>query len=180
MQRFKPVVLVIGALFASGAFAGTAAAVLASSSGGPQQRIDTRTDDSASSTNSSTFIDVPGMNVDVVVPANQSRLVEAPFYAESRCDGNQTGRCAVRIIATNLANGGSVELGPASGSDYSFDTDTAAAADDGEEGHAMSRSRRLSGGANGVTYRIRVQFAVANANTQFRLDDKHLTVNTHL
>ena len=53
------------------------------------------------------------------------------------------------------------------------------AIDDGWEGHGMERSKRLFGGPKGATYRIRVQYAVTNANIAFRLDDWHLAVLTN-
>jgi len=63
---------------------------------------------------------------------------------------------------------------------YAFDSDpTPGAVNDNYEGHGMERSRRLPGGPNGTTYRIRVQYAVTNANIPFRLDDWHLAVITN-
>jgi hypothetical protein len=181
MQRFKPVALVIGALFVTGALTGTAAAVLTSDSGGAEVRVDKRTENAPFWTSSPNFIDVPGMNVVVSVPANQSRLYDVPYFAESQCDGPMSGICSIQIIATNLATGQSVELNPQAGIDYAFDSDPAGAATvDFQEGHGMERSRRLSGGDNGTQYRIRVQAAVTNPNTTFRLDEQHLAVHTNL
>ena len=86
----------------------------------------------------------------------------------------------MRIIATNIATGGSIELNPQAGMDYAFDSDMAGAVDDLFEGHGMERSRRLPGGAHGTNYRIRVQYAVTNNTIGFRLDDWHLAVHTNL
>lgn len=178
----KRVALAVGALFAAGILAGTAAAVLTSNAGGAQVRVDKRTNNLPSATKSTSFVDLPGANVVVSIPRNQSRLYDVPFFAESSCSQPGSGGwCSVRIIATNLANGASVELNPASGIDYAFDSDTVAGAtDDMWEGHGMERSRRLFGGPNGAAYRIRVQYAVTNPNITFRLDDWHLAVHTNL
>jgi hypothetical protein len=180
-SRMKRIALLIGALFAAGILTGTATAVLGASSGGAQLRVDKRTNNLPSTTKRTTFLDLPGANVVVRVPKNQSRLYDVPFFAESRCTWPGSGGwCSVRIIATNLANNASVELNPASGIDYAFDSDpTPGAIDDNWEGHGMERSRRLFGGANGATYRIRVQYAVTNPNITFTLDDWHLAVLTN-
>ena len=129
---------------------------------------------------STAWQDLPGANVRVSVPPNASRLYDVPFFAESRCFGPQGGLCNVRIIATNLANGNSVELKPQSGVDYGFDTDIPGALDDFYEGHGMERSHRLPGGPNGAVYAIRVQWRVANPTSIFQLDDWHLAVHTNV
>ena len=177
----KRVALAIGALFAVGALTGSAAAVLTADAGGAELRVDKRTNNVPSATRSLTFVDLPGANVLVRVPANQSRLYDVPFFAESSCSWpGSGGHCSVRIIATNIANGASVELNPVAGLDYAFDSDpTPGAVNDNREGHGMERSRRLFGGANGTTYRIRVQYAVTNVNIPFILDDWHLAVHTN-
>ena len=174
------VALVAGALLVTGVLTGTAAAVLTGDVGGAQIRVDKRTNNVPSATRSTTFIDLPGANVVVAVPANQSRLYDVPFFAESLCNGPGTGACRMRIIATNIANGASIELNPVSGFDYAFDSDMAGNLDDLREGHGLERSRRLPGGANGTQYRIRVQYSVTNAATTFTLDDWHLAVLTNL
>ena len=76
--------------------------------------------------------------------------------------------------------GGTIELNPAAGADYAFDSDMAGGLDDLREGHGMERSKRLPGGANGTNYTIQVQFAVTNAQSAFTLDDWHLAVLTNL
>ena len=156
-----------------------AVAVLFADAGGTQVRVDLRSETTAQTTNSVAFVDLPGANATVVVPANSSRLVEAAFSGESRCAGpGGGGWCSTRVIATNTVTGASVELRPQAGIDYAFDTDMTGATDDLYEGHAMDRVMRLPGGANGATYRIRVQWVVTNNTIQFRLDDWLLTVRT--
>jgi hypothetical protein len=180
-HRMKRIAMAIGVLFAAGVLTGTAAAVLTSDAGGAQLRVDKRTNNVPSATRSTTFVDLPGANVVVRIPPNQSRLYDVPFFAESRCSwpGNG-GHCSVRVIATNLATGGSVEFNPVTGLDYAFDADpTPGAVNDNAEGHGMERSRRLPGGPNGAAYRIRVQYAVTTPNIPFVLDDWHLAVLTN-
>jgi hypothetical protein len=180
-RMYKRVAVVIGALLATVALTGTAAAVLTSDSGGAQVRVDKRTSNLSTSTKSTTFVDVPGANVRVSIPPDQTRLYDVPFFAESRCFWpGSGGQCSIRIIATNVANGASVELNPQAGLDYAFDSDMAGALDDRLEGHGLERSRRLPGGPNGATWAIRVQYAVTNANLVFTLDDWHLAVLTNL
>jgi hypothetical protein len=176
----KRVALVIGAVLATGALTGTAAAVLTGDVGGAEIRVDKRQENVLRTTSSQAWLDLPGANVVVSVPANTSRLFDVPFFAESRCSGPQAGLCNVRIIATNIATGGSVELKPQSGVDYGFDTDIPGAFDDYYEGHGMERSHRLPGGSNGTQYRIRVQWRVANPASVFQLDDWHLAVHTNV
>jgi ferredoxin len=96
---------------------------------------------------------VPGSEIHLITP-EESLLVNARFTAESACNGQAAGACVVRIIA------GITQLDPASGRDYV------------EEGHAMERSRRLPAG----NYDIRVEYAVTNAATVFKLDDWHFAV----
>jgi hypothetical protein len=177
----KRAALVAGALLATGVLTGTAAAVLTGDTGGAQVRVDKRTNNLPSRTSSTAWVDLPGANVVVSVPANQSRLYDVPFFAESQCAGpGGGGACVMRIIATNIATGASIELNPVSGADYAFDSDMAGNLDDLREGHALERSRRLPGGPNGTQYRIRVQYAVTNATIGFTLDDWHLAVLTNL
>jgi hypothetical protein len=181
-RTLKRIALAIAALFAVGVLTGTAAAVLTSDAGGAEVRVDKRTNNLPSTTKRTSFVDLPGANVLVRVPKNQSRLYDVPFFAESRCSWPGSGGwCSVRIIATNVANGASIELNPVAGIDYAFDSDPIpGAVDDMWEGHGMERSRRLPGGPNGTTYRIRVQYAVTNPNITFTLDDWHLAVHTNL
>jgi hypothetical protein len=181
-RMFKRVAMIIAGLFAVGALTGTAAAVLTADAGGAQVRVDKRTSNLPSVTRSTSFIDLPGANLLVAVPANQSRLYDVPFFAESQCSSPGSGGwCSVRVLATNTTTGASVELNPITGIDYAFDSDAIpGAADDMWEGHGMERSRRLFGGPRGTVYRIRVQYAVTNAAITFRLDDWHLAVHTNL
>lgn len=165
-------------ILAAGIVAGSAAVALVAGFGGGDIRVDVRSEVAASATNSILYVDIPGANVVVNVPAGTSRLFVARFAGESQCFGaaaSPVGYCSLQIIATNTA-GASVPFDPASGIDYAFDSNPAGAADDLWEGNAMERSKRLRTG----TYRIRVQRRVSNAGTVFRLDDWHFSVETRV
>lgn len=177
-RTLKKLGAVVGALLVSGALAGTAAAVLTSDAGGPQVKVDKRTNNVPTTTSATNWVNLPGATVGVFVPANTTRLYDVPFFAESLCNGPAAGACTIRIIA-NGPNG-TVELNPQAGADYAFDSDMPGGLDDLREGHGMERSKRLPGGANGTNYTIQVQFAVTNAQTAFTLDDWHLAVLTNL
>lgn len=178
---FKRILILAGALVVTGALAGTAAAVITADTGGAEVRVDKRTNDLPSTTSNTFWSDLPGASLVVNVPANQSRLYDVPFFAESQCVGpGGGGACSVRIVAINIASGAVIELNPQSGIDYAFDSDMAGATDDLREGHGMERSKRLLGGQNGANYQIEVQYAVTNNNIVFTLDDWHLAVHTNL
>ena len=177
-RTLKKLGAVVGALLVSGALAGTAAAVLTADAGGAQVRVDKRTNNVPTTTNATNWVNLPGATVGVFVPANTTRLYDVPFFAESLCNGPAAGTCTVRIIA--IGPNGTIELNPQAGADFAFDTDMAGGLDDVREAHAMERSKRLAGGANGTNYTIQVQFAVTNAQTAFTLDDWHLAVLTNL
>ena len=178
-RTLKKLGAVIGALLVSGALAGTAAAVITWDTGGAQVKVDKRTNNVPSTTSSTDWVNLPGASVGVFVPANQTRLYDVPFFAESLCNGPASGGCSVRIMAFG-GPGGPIELNPVAGLDYAFDSDMVGNLDDLREGHGMERSKRLAGGANGQNYTIQVQFAVTNAQSVFTLDETHLAVLTNL
>jgi hypothetical protein len=154
-------------VLACGALAATA---LAFSTGGTQIQMINQESAVAASTSALVWTDLAPSAVSVTVPTNSTRLINARFTAESGCAGPNAGRCLARIIAVN-AGGGFVELSPIT-ADFMFDTDVAGLTDDGSEGNAMERSRRLPAG----TWRIVVQRMVTNATTSFVVDDWHHAV----
>jgi hypothetical protein len=161
------------ALLVLGVFAGTAAALLTASSGGTQVQMDNRADTDLQSTVQLPWTPLAGS--DILLTVQDTRLINARFTAESRCNGQPGGRCTVRIVAVNIVTGAVVELNPASGLDFSFDAVTPGAYDDTEEGHAMERSIRLQPGK----YRLRVEFGVSIPNVvKSTLDDWHFAVET--
>jgi hypothetical protein len=154
---------------------GTAMAVLSGSAGAGQLQMLNRGDDAPSVTSSTAFTDLPGSGITVTVPAGASQLVNARFTAESRCTRALPllgGSCSTRIVAQRIGvpfPPPPVELSPAAGLDYAFDS---VLGGDQREGHAMERSLRLATG----TYVIKVQRAVSTSAISFTLDDWHLAV----
>lgn len=178
-RTIKKLSVVLGALFVTGVLAGTAAAVLTVDAGGAMLRVDKRTNNVPTTTSQTdSWVNLPGASVGVAVPANTSRLYDVPFFAETQCNGPNSGNCAVRIVA--ISGGVATELNPVAGVDYAFDSDMTGAQDDLREGHGMERSKRLFGGVNGKNYTIQVQFRVVNPQSVFTLDDWHLAVHTNL
>jgi hypothetical protein len=168
-HRVKTATLAVTAIVACGALATTAAAVLTASSGGTQITMDNAGETAAAPAPGMAWANLPGSDINV----NGDSVINARFTAESTCNGEGAGACVVRIIAVNAA--GVTPLDPASGNDFAFDTDVPGGVDfDLAEGHAMERSRRLADGP----YVIRVQYAVTNPATAFRLDDWHFAVET--
>lgn len=169
----RTILTAVIAILAAGAFASTAAALLSSSSGTSQARMDNRASTDAVWTTSTTWQGLGPSWVSVTVPKGQSRLFNARFTAESQCYNNPGSVCAARIVA--VGSGGTVELSPASGMDFAFDA-PGVVHDESGESHAMERSIRLKAGS----YRIGVQYAVSNPTTKFFLDDWHFAVETSL
>ena len=148
---------------------GEEAAVLATASGGgPITAVRTRRETSASSSSSTSFVDVPGASASITVPSGQQALILARFSAESYCNDGTTGNTGNWCSARILIDG--VEMQPASGFDFAFDTD--GEADDYWESNSMDRSAVVGSGS----HTVKVQRAVTSAATVFRLDDWSLTV----
>jgi hypothetical protein len=170
--RRKPAAIAAATLLAFGALAGTAAAVLTGSTGTSQLRMDNRGDTTEQNTSSIVWKELAGSQI--LVKAHDTNLVNARFTAESQCYNGAGAWCAVRIIAVDIATGTIIELDPVSGMDFAFDAVAPGAHDETGEAHAMERSRRLTLGK----YWLRVQFAVSNPTTKFRLTNWHFAVET--
>jgi hypothetical protein len=153
---------------------GAAFAVLSFASGGFIERVAIARETSATTSSSTSFVDIPGAAVSVFVPSGSSKLIMARYSAESACSGGTGSQyCSVRIVARNSATGAITELQPASGLDFAFDsTDAGRETASSWESHSMDRSNRLGAGS----YTIRAQRAVTSSATAFRLDDWSLTV----
>ncbi len=151
--------------------AGVASALVTNATGTFSDRQYFATNDVAwtvpAATPSGAWVSVPGMTRTITVPAGTSRLLDARFTAESSCIGGSW--CSARIVYVT-PTGAIVELAPASGTDYAFDSPG------GEtwEGNAMERSSPtfLPPG----TYRVVVQAAKIGAVISYRLDDMHFVV----
>ena len=158
-------VIVAGVTAASLSLATAAYALTTFRSGGAtvKQFVATSTD-AWMAPGPNTWQTVPATGITVTVPSGQKRLLTASFSAESQCQGG--GWCSVRIVYVNSS--ATVELAPASGNDYAFDSDG-----DTWDQHTVQRSS--PGWLSAGSYRVYVQAQRVSA-TSFRLDDYHLTV----
>jgi hypothetical protein len=136
--------------------------------GGVVTKVNVVTETNAQSTNSTTFVNLPGGNTGVSVPIGESALILARFSAESACSGGTGAQwCSVRILI------GGVEANPVVGLDFAFDsTNNGSETPFSWESHSVDRSRIVGPG----TYTVQVQWAVTSSATAFRLDDWSLTV----
>ena len=151
---------------------GTAFAALTVAHGGSIDRVIIARETTDSTTNSTSFVPVPGASAEVLINPGASRLIMARYSAESACSGPR-GYCSIRIVARNNATGAITQLEPAVGKDMAFDsTDGGEESPASWESHSMDRSLRLGAGS----YTIRAQRAVTSSATTFRLDDWSLTV----
>ncbi|GGJ89491.1 hypothetical protein GCM10010123_18930 [Pilimelia anulata] len=158
--------LLVGAGTAAVLAAGTAAGAAITGSTGTFTERQTFTRNDAPITVTSTgFTDVA--RVLVSIPSGQRRMLDARFTAETLCSGS-SGWCSARIVVTNASTGATVELAPASGLDYAFDSPG-----DSWEGHALERSSHYLPAGR---YHVRAQAAVVAPATSLRLDDTHLAV----
>lgn len=144
---------------------GTALGFLGVGSSGTITKVNTLSESTATTSRSTSFVDVPGMSTTIVVPSGETAIINARFFAESQCTGGRAGNwCSVRI----LANG--TEMFPQSGIDAAFDS--VSTPEDFWESHAVERDITVGPG----TYIVHVQRVVTSSDTAFRLDDMHMTV----
>jgi hypothetical protein len=165
--------MAVAVILASGA----AFAVATLASGGPIDQVRIVRQDTATTTSSTSFADIPNTQVGISVPAGTTRLIMARFSAESTCVGGSgfppLHTCSIRIVAVTAGSGALTELQPASGRDFAFDSTDANTESIGSwESHSMDRSLRLDAGS----YRVMPQAAVSNSATSFTLDDYSFTV----
>ena len=118
-----------------------------------------------------TFTNVPGATATFTVPPSTTDLFIARFSAESACWG-VAGWGVVRI----LING--VEMDPAAGTDFAFDSTNAGAENPTSyESHSMERSKVITNTSTApLTVTVQVQYRITNSGIFLRLDDWHLTV----
>jgi hypothetical protein len=154
-------VLVLAVMFGS-----ASQAVVTGRIGGVADRQYFASEDTAWTTTSATWVNVPGSWGTVNV-SGSDQMIDARFMAETMCEN--AFYCTVRIIVQNNTTGWWTELYPVSGSDFAFDSPGGS-----WEAHAMERfSDFLPAGP----YTVRVQAAVVAAGTgSFRLDDRTLVV----
>jgi hypothetical protein len=120
-------------------------------------------------TNSTVWVKLYGTTITIPAAIEKS-VVRARFTAESLCESLAVpGICSVRV----LFNG--VELEPASGLDYAFDsTDNGTESTNSMEGHALERTS-YSYYPPGM-YPVEVQISVDNAAVNFTVDDWHFVL----
>jgi hypothetical protein len=111
--------------------------------------------------------DIPNTTFNITVPTSNTshRLAHITFSGESLCE-NAT-RCSMRAVVTQSGVQGEVEMEPASGTNFTFDSG-------GNRGtRSFSRITELSGGGEGLKYTIKLQGQVigATSSSVFRLDD---------
>jgi hypothetical protein len=133
-------------------------------------RVTVVTETSFSQTNSTSFTDLPGGNVSIMVPAGNPQLVQAGFSSESYCFSTSDLAYQYGVMQI-LADG--IEMLPASHGGFVFDTN--GQSDDGWEAHAMARTIVLKPGP----HKIRVQWAVSDANLALALNNWTLTVTQY-
>jgi hypothetical protein len=122
----------------------------------------------ATSTTSTTPVNLPGAVVTINVPASRRALLLVRFSAESECITTGTSQrwCNLKILVD-----GSEFAQPES--DFAFDSASNGVEDDGSwEAHSIDRSIVVGSG----THTVQVQYRTTSADTTFRLDDWHLTV----
>jgi hypothetical protein len=116
---------------------------------------------------------LPGMSVQVTVPAGQTALLVARFSAESACYGDDAGQ-PDWCIATITVNGN--PMFPNTGTDFAFDsTDSGNATSASWESHAMERWMKVGPG----TYTVRVLGSVrqfGSTTPTFWTGERELTV----
>ena len=111
--------------------------------------------------------DIPNATFNITVPDSNTnhRLAHITFSGESRCE-NAT-RCSVRAVVTSAENGSTVEMEPASGTNFTFDSGGTRGA------RSFSRIIELSGGSEGIQYTLKLQGQIIGGTSAsvFRLDD---------
>jgi hypothetical protein len=137
-----------------------------------QNDLDWAVAEEAISTNSTTFVDIPGATTTVVVPAGASATVTAQLTAVSQVSGVGNGHGAIRfMIARN--SGIFVEMPPAGIANNNFDS---LGGNDGLESHAIQRAVERQPG----TYTVKAQYAVSQSQMHFAVRQVSLIVATDL
>ena len=128
------------------------------------------TEVSGSTTNSTSYVDLPGAVVAISVPTGKKQLVQVRLSGESYCFGYAGLAykfCTIRILEDGH------EMLPNSGSDFAFDTN--GQDDDAWEANSMERTISVGPGS----HLIQVQYAVMDAGVNFTLDDWSLTITQY-
>jgi hypothetical protein len=136
--------------------------------GGTVKHIASLRQSAASTTTSTTFVDIPQATYTFTLEEPEVWVVFARFSAESACSGGTPGAsswCSVQI----LLNG--VPMEPNVGTDFAFDSTNKGAETSGSfEGHTVERSARC---VRAGDYVLTAQWAVKGGASPptFRVDD---------
>jgi hypothetical protein len=125
----------------------------------------------ATSRTDQTWATIPAGSAAVAIGPGRTALINARFFAESRCTGQAGSWCSVRILMFGIP----AEPNQADGSDYAFDS----AAADFWEGHAMERHFCIRNASTTETRVVPVVVQWRSAGpgvATFRLDETSLTV----
>lgn len=130
--------------------------------------IQVKTENTPFSTQSSTYVNVPGASATLTV--SNARAIRTRYSAESRCNkgnGAVGNQCQVRLI---ISPGG--ELNPVTTEGFAFDSY------DGASGTPEAQSmERISNQLTSGTYTVRVQARTQNG-VAFTIDDWTLSAET--
>ena len=127
---------------------------------GPSVQSIVRTENAASSTNSTAFVVVPGAVTSVSVSAGTTRCIKVVFTGEAACSQTTTGTSNDFCYVRALDNG--IEMNPQGASLQVFDSEHFPA-----EAHAYEWVRRVGPGPHTIV----IQRRVALGSTTFSLDD---------
>lgn len=135
--------------------------------GGAISKVRIKRGENATTTSSTSYVNIPGAKVKVTVPRGDEALILARFSAESACYDTTGNYCSVRIRVDGQ------QAKPATGLDFAFDsTDAGTETSSSWESHSMDRSLVVGGGR----HTVRAQYATTSSTTGFRVDDWSLTV----
>jgi hypothetical protein len=127
---------------------------------GAEIRSTVKTEDTVSTTNSTTFVRLPGAAVSFSVPSGATRCVKVTFSAQGACSATSAPDvCQVRAVGAHLLPKGAKTI----------KTSAATAS------HSFEWVSRVGAG----NYTVRLHRRVANAETEFRIDDWTLDVRIH-
>lgn len=162
VRQSRSLVVVAGLVLAL-VTASAAVAVSVTRNGGSVTAVRTVTQDSAATTNSTTWVDLPSMSTTMSVPAGQKALLIITFSGESGCEdmNGTTVWCLVRVVVDGvIAPPGEVRF------------------DSRADGVAWETNSMqfVSGLHNAGQHLVKVQYKVDETNALFTVDSRTLTV----
>jgi len=131
-----------------------------------------RSDTTQRSFTSTSWVDVPGTHT--ALEALESSLMVVRFGAQSICEG-PSGWCSVRIVGTYPRSGGQFEFEPADGNNFVWAWAGSSWGQTMMERHTQAVVFPTNPPSPQV-YTVKVQVALRNGATRFRLQDWTLAV----